>query len=343
LEKVSETHDSPVKHRSRYESPAIFLSATGLLRKSAEIQDSYSSDLEFHMPLLGAHLSVAGGLHNAVTEATALKCETLQLFTKNANQWAAKPLTDDEVKTFRTALSESAVQFPTAHDSYLINLASPGDELYRKSIAAFVVELERAEALGLTYLVTHPGAHVGSGEDAGLTRIVAAFDEVHSHCRGFKVMVLLETTAGQGTTLGHRFEHFAAIRSRVKHSERLGVCLDTCHIFAAGYPLGTAEEYAQTFELFDEHIGLEHLKLFHLNDSVKGLGCRVDRHAGLGLGSIGLEPFRRIVTDPRFAQLPMILETPKESDDGTKMDPVNLALLRGFRDQKVPKRRARNN
>ena len=285
------------------------------------------------MPLFGAHLSVAGGLHNAVVEAGTLGCETVQLFTKNANQWAGKPLLPDDVQVFRRHLAESKLQFPTAHDSYLINLASPNDELYRKSIAAFTDELERAETLGLSYLVTHPGAHTGSGDEAGLARVVAALDEVHARCRGFKVLVLLETTAGQGTTLGHRFEHLAAIRSRIKDPERVGVCLDTCHVFAAGYPLGTPEEYETTFGQFADQIGLACLKLFHLNDSVKGLGCRVDRHAGLGLGSIGLEPFRRLVTDARFADTPMILETPKEDDAGTEMDPVNLGILRQFRDE----------
>ena len=282
------------------------------------------------MPLLGAHMSIAGGLHNAVAAGVELECDTLQLFTKNANQWAGKPLGEDEIREFRQALKKSKLKFPTAHDSYLINLASPDDALYRKSIAAFVVELERAEALGLCYLVAHPGAHTGCGEEAGLARVVAALDEVHSRCAGYKVMVLLENTAGQGSCLGHRFEHLATILGEVKDCSRLGVCFDTCHAFAAGYPLESADEFNGTFEAFDRLIGLERLRLFHLNDSVRELGSRVDRHAGIGLGKIGSSVFRRLVNDPRFLTLAMILETPKEDSDGNAMDPVNLAILRGF-------------
>ena len=282
------------------------------------------------MALFGAHLSVAGGLHNAVSAAVALKCDTVQIFTKNANQWAGKPLDPGEIATFRRAVAEAKLQYPTAHDSYLINLAAPDESLYRKSIAAFTTELERAESLGLSYLVTHPGAHTGSGVDAGLARVVSALDEVHARCRGFGVKVLLETTAGQGTTLGATFEELATLLNGVRDPDRLGVCFDTCHVFAAGYPLSTESEHATTFERFDELIGLSRLKLFHLNDSVKPLGSRVDRHAGLGLGKIGLEPFRRLVTESRFQATPMILETPKEDDEGNPMDPVNLGILRGF-------------
>ncbi|MFO0847645.1 MAG: deoxyribonuclease IV [Gemmataceae bacterium] len=280
------------------------------------------------MPLFGAHLSVAGGLHKAADAAAALGCGTVQLFSKNANQWAAKPLRDDEITAFKSAVKSAKLKFPTAHDSYLINLAAPGDELWQKSIDAFVVELERAEALGLSYLVTHPGAHVGSGEDAGLARVVAGLDAALKRCGGFKVVVLLETTAGQGSTLGHRFEHLGVLLDRVAEPERYGVCLDTCHVFAAGYDLRSADAYATTFDAFDEHIGLKQLKLVHVNDSLKGLGSRVDRHAGLGLGQIGEDAFRRLVMDRRFAKLPLILETPKEDADGNPMDPVNLAALR---------------
>jgi deoxyribonuclease-4 len=280
------------------------------------------------MPLLGAHLSVAGGLQNAVSAAVELGCNTVQLFTKNANQWKAKPLNADEIAIFRHRLAESKLQFPTAHDSYLINLATPDEALYQKSLDAFTEELERAEALGLSYLVMHPGAHMGGGEDAGLVRVITALDEVHARCRRFGVKVLLEITAGQGSTLGHRFEHLAAILSGVRDTTRLGVCFDTCHAFAAGYPLVSKKEYEATFSQFDSTIGLDRLKLFHLNDSKKPLGSRVDRHAGIGLGEIGLKVFRRIVNDPRFRYLPMVLETPKEDDAGDPMDPVNLGILR---------------
>jgi deoxyribonuclease-4 len=282
------------------------------------------------VPYLGAHLSIAGGLHKAVEAAVALDCTTVQIFTKNSNQWTAKPLTDDEVTTFRKAVRAAGLKYPTAHDSYLINLAAPADDLYRKSIDAFRQEVERAEALGLSYLVTHPGAHTGSGEDAGLARVAAALDAVHESCPGFKVKVLLETTAGQGSSLGHRFEHLARLLDEVKDSSRLAVCFDTCHVFAAGYPLGTDDEYAATVDEFDRVIGLKRVKAFHLNDSVKGLGSRVDRHAGIGLGQIGDVVFRRLVTDPRFQDRPMFLETPKEDADGRAMDRINLGKLRRF-------------
>jgi deoxyribonuclease-4 len=280
------------------------------------------------MPLFGAHLSIAGGLHNAVAAAVALKCETLQLFTKNASQWQGKPLSDEEIRVFRKALRNTAIRYPTAHDSYLINLASPDEGLYRRSIEAFWLELERAEALGLTYLVMHPGAHMGSGDEAGIERVVAALDEVHARAAGFHVKVLIENTAGQGTTLGCRFEHLGVILKEVEQSQRLGVCFDTCHAFAAGYPLATAEQYASTFEQFDRSVGLKRLKLFHLNDSMRPLGSRVDRHAGIGLGEMGIEPFRRLVNDRGFQKLPMILETPKEDSRRKPMDPVNLRVLR---------------
>jgi len=282
------------------------------------------------MPLFGAQLSVAGGLQNAIHEAVERKCETLQIFTKNANIWEADPLSEDAVRTFRCAATASTLQYLTAHDSYLINLASPDDALYTRSIAALAVEMERAEALGLSYLVMHPGAHVGSGEETGLTRVVSGLEEVHARCRGFEVRMLVETTAGQGSSLGWRFEHLATIFQRSNCSDRMGVCFDTCHVFAAGYALAEESDYTATFQQFDNLIGLSRLNLFHVNDSVKPLGSRVDRHAGIGLGEIGLDAFRRLVTDPRFQNHPMILETPKEDDSGRDMDGENLEVLRGL-------------
>ena len=286
------------------------------------------------MPRLGAHFSIAGGLHKAVETAERLQCDTLQLFSKNSNQWNAPPLKADEIKTFRDLITRTKIAYPTAHDSYLINLASPKDDLFQKSIDAFVVELERAEALGLSYLVTHPGAHVGSGDEAGLKRVVEGLNEAHRRTSGFRVLTLLETTAGQGSTLGHRFEHIATLLNEAAHPERLGVCLDTCHVFAAGYDLRTEETYQATMAEFDRVVGFDRLRLFHLNDSVKGLGSRVDRHAGLGQGMIGTTPFQLLVRDPRFADRPMILETPKENDAGEEMDPVNLGILRSFLSKK---------
>lgn len=282
------------------------------------------------MPLLGAHLSVAGGLHNAIASAAVLQCDTVQLFTKNANAWNTKPLAEDEIRTFRRAAAATKLEHLTAHDSYLINLASPDDALFAKSISALTIEMERAEALGLSYLVAHPGAHVGSGEDVGLARIAAGLGEVHARCIGFNVRLLLEITAGQGSSLGHRFEHIAAILERANCSDRIDVCFDTCHAFAAGYGLAAKSDYDATFQQFDDVIGLPRLKLFHVNDSAKPFGSRVDRHAGIGLGQVGIDAFRRLVTDPRFSHLPMIIETPKNDPDGNEMDPINLDLLRNF-------------
>jgi deoxyribonuclease-4 len=280
------------------------------------------------MPLFGAHKSIAGGYHKALLSAHALECSTVQLFTKSSNQWKAKPFTDDDLAAFRKTLADTGLQCPTAHDSYLINLASPDESLWRKSLEAFVIEVERAEALGLTYLVTHPGAATDGNEQKGLKRVAKALDEVHKRCPRAKVRVLLETTAGQGNCLGHRFEHLARLLELVKKPERLGVCFDTCHVFAAGYALSTRAEYAATMKEFDTVIGLAHLRVFHVNDSKKPQGSRVDRHEHLGRGCLGLEAFRLLVNDPRFHDRLMILETPKEDGDVDDMDSVNLGVLR---------------
>ena len=282
------------------------------------------------MPLFGSHLSTSRGVTNAIQAAVALGCDTLQLFTKNASHWSAPPLAEAEVTAFRRAASAANLRFLTAHDSYLINLASPDDAAFDKSLGAFVDEMQRAEALGLAYLVTHPGSHVGSGDEAGLARVIAGYEEVHARCPGFNVRVLIETTAGQGTALGHRFEHLGAILKRANCADRMDVCFDMCHVFAAGYALAGEDGYTATFQQFDDHVGLSRLKVFHVNDSAKPFGSRVDRHAGIGRGEIGAGAFRRLVTDARFVDLPMILETPKEDEAGNPMDAVNLATLREF-------------
>lgn len=280
------------------------------------------------MPLLGAHLSIAGGYYKAVEAAAALGMETCQLFTKNNNQWRAKPLSEDDVRRFQEALARTGVRRPCAHTSYLINIASPDDALWRKSLEALVEELERAEALGLDGVVMHPGSCVNTTEAQGLANIVTAIDEAHRRTAGFRTRLWLETTAGQGSCLGHRFEHLADILERVRESERLGICVDSCHVFAAGYPLQTASDYATTMREFDDRIGLERLRAFHLNDSKKPLGSRVDRHEHIGDGCLGLEPFRHILNDPRFADRPMYLETPKGQRDGEELDAINLRRLR---------------
>ncbi|HUY92475.1 MAG TPA: deoxyribonuclease IV [Pirellulales bacterium] len=282
------------------------------------------------MAILGAHMSIAGGYHKAVEIAARAGCDCVQLFTKNNNQWRAKPISAEEADQFRTALGELGVGHPISHDSYLINLASPDDALWRRSIDAFVVELQRAEQLGIAYVVMHPGAYVSSSEAEGLARVIAALDDVHAKTPGLNVCTLLETTAGQGSSLGWRFEHLAEIKRGVKARERLGVCVDTCHLFAAGYPLGSQADYEATMNAFDAIVGLEQIKAFHLNDSKKELGSRVDRHEHIGRGRLGLEPFRHLMNDPRFAETPMYLETPKGQEDGVELDVINLNVLRSL-------------
>jgi deoxyribonuclease-4 len=282
------------------------------------------------MPLFGAHMSIAGGCHNAVLAARSHGCEALQLFTKNTSQWAARPLSDDDVRQFRKTLRGSGIRVTTAHDSYLINLASPDAELYRRSLGAFLIEVQRAELLGLHYLVMHPGSPGDGDVEAGLNRVAGALDEVHARCPNFRVKVLLETTAGQGYCLGRTFEELARILELVREPKRLGVCMDTCHVFAAGYALAPEKEYRATMRAFDETVGLRRLRVFHVNDSLKTLGSRVDRHAHIGRGELGMEPFRLLVNDARFHRKAMILETPKEDAEEGDMDSVNLAVLRGL-------------
>lgn len=281
------------------------------------------------MPLFGAHLSIAGGFHLALNEAIACGCDTVQIFTKAPSQWSAKPIDDEQALRFRDTLAASGLRLPVAHDSYLINLASPDDALWRRSVEACIDEMNRAEKLGLSYLVMHPGAHVDAGETNGLERVIRGLDEVHARCPDHRVRLLVETTAGQGTTLGHRFKHLAALLQGVQQGERLGVCFDTCHVFAAGYPLAPAADYDTTMGAFDRLVGLRRIEVFHVNDSRKPRGSRIDRHAHIGRGELGLEPFRLLVNDSRFDDRPMILETPKE-DGEEEMDPVNLRTLRSL-------------
>ncbi len=273
---------------------------------------------------LGAHVSTAGGLHLACGRGKELGCDAIQIFTKNERQWSAKPLSDAEADAFKKARRECGIRWAFAHDTYLINLASPDRAAWRKSVDAFRVELERCEKLGLEFLVTHPGSPGASGEEAGIERVADALNEIHGRTAGFSARILLETTAGQGTTLGWRFEQMRAIADRVKERGRLGICLDTCHVFAAGYDLSTEAGYERTMEEFDGVLGLRNLRAIHLNDSKRGLGSRVDRHEHIGRGAIGREAFRRLMRDPRFREVPKVLETPKEGG----MDAVNLRLLR---------------
>ncbi len=279
------------------------------------------------MPLLGAHMSVAGGLAAAFVRLERAGGEALQIFTRNQRQWRAAPVTAEEAASFRAAWHRAGGPPVAAHDSYLINLASDMPETVRKSGAALAGELDRCAALGIDFLVMHPGSHLGGGVKEGIGRFVYHLDAVLADSDS-AVTVLLETTAGQGTNLGARFEELAAMIDRSRHPQRLGVCFDTCHAFAAGYDIRTPATYHRTFAEFDRLLGLDRLRLFHLNDSLNGLGSRVDRHTHIGQGEIGLEAFRFLMNDPRFASRPMILETPKGDDLAEDIE--NLTLLRSL-------------
>jgi deoxyribonuclease-4 len=279
-------------------------------------------------PLLGAHMPTAGGVAQAPLRGARVGCDCMQIFTRSARQWASKPYPDEEVKAFRQRQAEAGIAIVVAHDSYLLNLGAPDGHLRKKSVGGFIDELERCEMLGIPYLIAHPGSHVGSGEDAGIKTIARSIDEAHTVCSGYNVRVTLELTAGQGTNLGCNFDQMRRIFDRVKRSELMRLCVDTEHAFAAGYDLRTDEGYERTFGELADLIGMDRLVAFHLNDSKKPLGSRVDRHEHIGKGQMGLEPFRRLLNDPRFAGLPMCLETPKGPD--LKEDVENLTILRSL-------------
>jgi len=274
--------------------------------------------------LLGAHVSVAGGLDQAFVRGLECGCTALQIFTKNANRWHGKPITPADAELFRRAWQASKIGPILAHDAYLINLASPKESVWEKSKTALRDELMRCAKLGITDLVMHPGAHLGAGVASGLARIREAFREVLAHTPQ-QVRLLLENTSGQGSYLGGDFAHLAALLEGMDES-RFGICFDTCHAHSAGYDLSSAEGYSRAMEEFDRLIGLERIRAFHLNDSLKPCGSRVDRHTHIGRGTIGRAGFARLMQDRRFFALPMILETPK--GEGGEMDLVNLALLR---------------
>ncbi|TVR69221.1 MAG: deoxyribonuclease IV [Sphaerobacteraceae bacterium] len=278
----------------------------------------------------GAHMSIAGGVDKAFDRAEKAGCDSLQIFTKNSNQWNAKPFDEAVLEAWKQREAETKIGPVVAHDSYLINLASPKDDLWEKSIDAFGIELQRCDQLGIRYLVTHPGSHTGSGEEAGLARVSEALNRLHNDMPELDVITLLETTAGQGTNLGSSFEHLATITSGVEDKLRVGYCLDTCHIFAAGYDFRTPEQYAETMKQFDDLLGIDRLFAIHLNDSKNDLGSRKDRHEHIGQGFIGLDGFRQFVNDKRLANVPGLLETKKSED--LSEDIENLATLRGLVD-----------
>jgi deoxyribonuclease-4 len=284
-------------------------------------------------PFLGAHMPTAGGPAFALTGGHAIGCDAVQIFTASPRQWCAASISEAAQTAWETALAECGTRKTIAHDSYLINLAAPpGSDVLLKSRTAFRAEIERAETLGLDLLVSHPGAHGGEGEDIGIVRLIESLDLIFAETAGARVRVALETTAGQGTYLGGQFEHLARIIQGAQQPERLAVCLDTCHVFAAGYDIRDAALYAETMQRFDTVIGLPWLQVIHANDSAKAFGSHADRHAHIGEGEIGLEAFRLLVNDPRHAGLPIVVETP----DSEIMHAVNVKRLRDLLTQDSP-------
>jgi deoxyribonuclease IV len=277
---------------------------------------------------LGAHMSIAGGLHLAIDRAVAAGCGVVQIFTRNSNQWKGKPVSEADADLFREKFSASGLHEVISHDIYLINLAAAPGDVRDKSLVAFREELETCARLDIRKVVMHPGSHLADTPEIGLGRVIEAFDQLFAQVPQFEGRVLLETTAGQGTNLGRTFQELQTIISASKYPDRFGICFDTCHTFAAGYDTATEEGYRATMAELERVIGLDRLGCFHFNDSKKGLGSRVDRHEHIGQGTLGLNPFRFILNDPRFAKVPKILETPKGDDD--EMDAVNLGILRGL-------------
>ncbi len=276
--------------------------------------------------LVGAHVSIAGGVYNAIVNGEKIGATAIQMFSKNQTRWISKPLSDEDAAKFRNDWQDSSIQEIIIHDSYLINLGSPDPVLLQKSRDAFLDEVERAEKLGVRYLIFHPGSHLETGEDVGLKTIAESMNSVIDARPGYDVKLLLETTAGQGTNLGYTFEQLAQIMELVEDKRRQGVCLDTAHVFAAGYDIRTKETYEAMFAEFDSIIGLENLLAIHVNDSKKELGSRVDRHENIGEGLLGKEPFRFLMNDSRFTNVPKLLETPGTEEDFRR----NLFLLRSL-------------
>ncbi len=276
---------------------------------------------------LGAHFSIAKGLHQAILEAAAYGCDALQLFTKNSSTWKERELSADDIRLFDEARKKTGIYQIASHTSYLINLASPDEEKQVMSVAALRQELIRSSRLSIPYVILHPGSHMGSGEEAGITRIAEHVNRIYKDTPEIKTRLLFETTAGQGSSIGYRFEQLAMLLDRVENRKRTGICLDTSHIFAAGYDLRDKKTYQETLAAFDHIVGLKHLYVMHLNDSKKGLGSRVDRHEHIGRGQIGIAAFEFVMQDTRLANIPKIIETPK-TKGGEDWDAVNLNCLR---------------
>src|SRR3989454_4005444 len=278
---------------------------------------------------IGAHMSIAGGLHLALERGREVGCGAVQIFLKNQRQWAAKALGAEDIQMFRAARRRTGIRHCFAHSSYLLNLASPDPSAWAQAVSAFTDELERAEALELSCVVIHPGSHMGAGLDVGLRRVTAALDETLGRTAGYRVKVALENTAGGGNTVGRTFGELAALIERAARPERLGVCVDTCHLFAAGYDLRTEAGYRRAMAECEATIGRRRVVAFHLNDAKAPLGSGLDRHENIGRGLLGLAPFRLLLNDRRFAAVPKGLETPKEPAPAS--DLRNLAVLRRLR------------
>ena len=280
------------------------------------------------MPRLGAHMSIAGGVDLSLLRGQDVGCDAIQIFTKSSNQWKAKPLADDEIERFHANQGQTGIHPVVGHTSYLLNLGTPDDVLWNRSIDGLVIEMERSQRMRLPFLVLHPGAHMGSGEEAGMQRIAEGVNLVLDRTPAVDTMLLLEITAGQGSALCCTFEQLVRVIHMCHCPHRLGVCFDTCHAFAAGYDQRTRKAYEATFSDLDRIVGLQRVRCFHLNDAKKGLGSHVDRHEHIGQGQLGLEAFRCLLNDPRFADHPMLLETQKSPD--MHEDVMNLATLRGL-------------
>jgi deoxyribonuclease IV len=280
---------------------------------------------EKHGDLIGAHLSTKGGLHTVFDRAAEVNATAVALFAKNSNQWKGKELTAEDCRLFARKRSVKPV---FTHTSYLINLATTNPEFHRKSIAAMTDELDRAERLGIRGVVLHPGAHMGAGAKAGIEQIARSLDQVHLAIPNHRVVTLLETSAGQGSCVGCNFEELGQIMRLVDDPKRVGVCFDTCHVFASGYDLRTRDAYERSMDDLERHVGVKNVGLFHLNDSKKALGSRVDRHEHIGDGQLGLDSFRFLLNDDRFRGIPKLLETPKKIEH--ESDRRNLATLRSL-------------
>lgn len=278
-------------------------------------------------------MSIAGGLHLSFQRGEEAGCEVIQIFTKNATQWKARPIQLLDRKAFLRQWKESSIRSVVAHDSYLVNLASPDPNMWRKSRVALMEEVKRAEILEIPFLIMHPGSHRGRGEEYGIRQVAEGLNRIFQEREGSKIRILLESTAGQGDTVGYRFEHLRRIMDEVEQKGRIGVCFDTCHVFAAGYDLRGRKNFARVFQEFDSVVGIEHLLVFHLNDSKGGLGKRIDRHEHIGKGAMGTEPFRMLLCHDRFREIPMLIETPK-GGRSNRWDRKNLALLKKFREEK---------